>query len=448
MNEDPEIRGDFDELHEVFGEQIGQDPWEALVSKSFVPGELVFAIIEHVTIGDSAQIGTPYVFFRTAFDPAREDVRKGYRKIVAHMVRTHNGGPSAHLGWYMRTKSYRIKGTNPPQPMVHIDASPWSPREQQHVDVKVDAYILHREDKVLGDEVIKPYLDTYIRLLKETGWFPQAPHYFIVVKPLSVHDRSSATGKHIPLGNLYLHFGTTRDYGEKHYQDLVRKLVLVWMRNFGYRVVRHQKLTAQNELAELIEHYRPRSDKGTVPQRRPRFDEPVRLAIGKWYAMHGLNIDKAFFTLEDLGINVVRTLPVNERPSKLEATIKGTLLPRYGRWKVDDTIDMNDENGNGLSTFGSMLNVRRLALILLIVVGRSHTEVRDAIRDTHRLPGRETKERSAKLYLLNNFDISTKSKLEAYLTMSLSEKDLVDQLLGLMPERATDIAARSQRKSA
>jgi len=240
----PFIIRDFDEYDQIIDPKRHHDHLEMLIDSSFEENELIVCIIESVTIGNLQGIGTTHLRYIEKPEDHLRMMIDEYWAIV-EQLKDEFPNISSYLNWYQRSKSIMIAGKNPSSKQPSINRFTWKDKIVEKKPCFQD-YISIRNQELTYDE-IQAYLSRYIELLGQKEWFASLPYYTIIAKPISVYDDVNA--EYIPLGNLYLHFGTRVEKDVQFYKKLMNNIMLIWFKKNGAKMINelHQKKQSDAE---------------------------------------------------------------------------------------------------------------------------------------------------------------------------------------------------------
>jgi hypothetical protein len=444
-----DILNNFDEYHEIIPPEATHHDIEVLISKSFNK-ELLLCIIENVTVGNIRGIGTTHLRHVKQPDEELQKVIDEYWEII-NKLQLEMAGIATYFDWYQRFESYVIRGENKHAKPPIIRGHNWANKVKK-AEPGLNEYIKNK-DQELTDDYIKRFLSRYVELLNEKSWFANLPFYEIIVKPISVFDEY--TSKFIPLGNLYLHFGTTERKELSFYKDLVNKIILVWFRNYGARIVREietQPNTGYTEGKESDKHIpRFRIVKHSEKLRKTKvndfnnfklidlyeklFDDPEKK---EWVFDHLIHHDNEVF--KDL-VNILKLTQSNKNEiNNIIHRIRDTATI-YRECSLEKYSNIDDKC---LEAFVKILSKRRIALVFILLLGFSPEMINPLITSGDRL--RSTTIDSTIKYLWNNLFIpyprdynltDRKSGVDSYSeivvkkifsTLSVFEEELIRKL--------------------
>lgn len=438
MSESLHIDPTFNE-HDVIAKR-GSDHISHIIYTSFDPHkDLLFCLVEHVTLGNVTGIGTTHFYHHTA-NKKIEDYIDQYVEVVEKMEAWREGAISSFRNWYNREESYLLKGENAPIEFISVGNGSWRKRDRPEKD---DKKIPFKADQCFTPTYIDEYLTEYVRLLRaETTWFRQAPHFCIIVKPISVRDGDSDNANFIPLGNLYVHVGMLQKKDEHpfFFHELVNKLLQDWFKTNGYLVAKNiAQGVGEHIPPSLLKEHLPRLNE--INKRKNQLTGLIQLNKHKisWMACY-----KAAFGSDDGGLlhsfsdQLISyedlTTGCDEREPDERATfVQGRILEVVERDKLAgfSLVNCKTIDEETKKRFLRTLNLRRCCLVLLLVLDRTPSEAKR--REIHQhvnpidKPLTEKGTTTSSGYLDRMFLIPRTNKL-AYSTASDSERALIDSL--------------------
>lgn len=416
----------------------GSVPFHHVVTEAF-GDDLVFSVIEHVTISSLVGVGHMHAYYhRYATDEPLKALLKQYEAKIKEMESHPLKGLSSKPDWYRREGGCLVSGTNDTPTITRLSEGQWyyQPRTPRPEGTK---YISDEDSAPLEDDDIKKYLDDYIGKLQELPWFKSAKHHCTIVRPISLRDKdASDETTYIPLGNLYLHFGTQQPRSLEFYQDLVNKLMWVWFRNNGYALWK--------ELSAL-------PTEGDPPHKR--YEPQLNEAGGKGKLTtkaHGGKpwhdfFEAAFKDLDADGMPKFASRLIRF-DSKMFADLKSSTNPKSdikdlvtkyltsvkGKRKLLNGF-ANPASSDALQAFEYVLNVRRCAQILLYVCKLDAEKVHPMV-----LARGASDTAPSMAYFSNHLLIPSKDPAKARETASYDEelnllKPLQDLVDGITPRQ-------------
>lgn len=265
-------------------QRSGND-FRALIDKHFPEDDqLIFCLMEKVTLSDINAIGATYMYSGYSRSEGG-DVLDRYVKIVER-VREKNGfNISEFLEWY-RKNSYILIQEN------HIAAVPPSVEPTWELTPDLQEAVKDRSQygtvtgTHLTDEMVQQYLHDYAQLLHNEFGFKNYPHYCIIVRPIAAIDGNTV----IPLGNIYLHFATATARDTDFYLKLINEFLYVWFKKKGVKIIQEVQSRAIQEYEESREaakDYVPKMPYREDGNKKGRYIVELLYTVyenGVWYA--------------------------------------------------------------------------------------------------------------------------------------------------------------------
>jgi hypothetical protein len=367
------------------------------ITRKWFDGNLIFAIIETVTISEVSSIGTTEYISYKSVDEIKNNIHKEYLEIIDTIQGTEFGGPSKYYDWYRREEFYYAFGLN-------LDAKPIKPIILNSIKIEPEPkpdskQYISDYDKVLTDSEIRQFYDNYITCLLSKEWFKELPHYFILVKPISIKDKES--NLFIPLGNLYLKVGTNTKVNLNDYKKYVNYLKSVWFNKYG------DKILKEYSEKKISDEYKPKI-MGSKPLEN-KLNKTLFKVGGKdktlndfyYYAFDFENyaILKEEHLFKSDSLFIKKLIASHNNKSSISELIKNT----YDR--KDDRLNVLNKAATGLEAFKSidlpeikyfllLLSKRRLALLLLLVFGFTVSETHNTLSFGEREPKKKPKAKS------------------------------------------------------
>lgn len=219
--------------------------------------DLILCLIEMVTIRDITAIGEAFLF-STLDEDESADYFCRYEKIIDKVIdkfkeQLSEYGVVGFKDWY-GYKSFILAKTNDITYKSNISPDWIQSHKHSRTDGKSSDYgnII---DSKLEIPDIKSFLDYYAQLLEKELSFSNYPSYCIIVRPISVSKGSTI----VPLGNLFLHFATKKEYPQKFYLELINKYLIVWFKNKGVDIIKEVYNNAKDEDGQIFQkNYLPK----------------------------------------------------------------------------------------------------------------------------------------------------------------------------------------------
>lgn len=407
MIDNPKIENDFNELEFLF-DSNWNDVFGEITKRRF-KDDLLFAIIETTTIGRLSSVGTTqYIAFKND-KYIQETIHKDYFAIIEEIKQTAFGSPSQYYDWYKRDKFYYAIGHNigakgeftilPNSVILEPDPKPDS-----------NNYI-KEYDKKITDSEIKDFFKRYANSLLTKQWFKELPHYFILVKPISIKDKE--TNLFIPLGNLYLKIGTKNKVEITEYKKYVLHLKSVWFNIFGAKILK------EYSNKKISDEYKPKTHLSKPLENKlskelfKKGEEVITLNDFFYYAFDldgsvHLKDSHLFYSNHPFIKKLIKKH--NNKESIKEIIKENYNVKTYDLNVLNKTVTgLKKIDESSIEYFLLLLSKRRLALALLLVFGFTLEEAHTALAF-----GERTQKTSATLkdhtdFLLNNLFI-TQSK--------------------------------------
>lgn len=260
----------------------GRD-FHALINKYFSDkDDLIFCLLEMVTLSDIDAIGETYLY-STCTKKESKEILAQYKKIVTKVLSNFNNSISEYLDWYKRS-SYILIKANQVEYSCPFQSPNWeqepSSVENEHDRLKYGKQI----ENGLNEKQIQDYLQFYANLLHNELDFKEYPHYCIIVRPVSVVEGQEVE----PLGNLYLHFATVEEREVDFYLHLINDFLIVWFKRKGVKIIREIKQKTIGELKKKEQKkksYLPHFNKlhSIAKKRLSRKLPPANLSLEDYY---------------------------------------------------------------------------------------------------------------------------------------------------------------------
>lgn len=371
------IHNDFNELEFLFDSESTDVLGD--ITKNRFKDNLLFAIIETVTISTVKGVGTTQYLSYKKVDFIKKTIHKDYLQIIDEIKGTAFGSPAQYYDWYKRDKFYYAVGENKnakPTIGTILNGAIIKPEEKPESKEYIIEY-----DRVLSDKEIRQFFTDYTNCLLAKDWFKELPHYFILVKPISIKDKE--TNLYIPLGNLYLKIGTKQKVELTTYKKYVNHLKSVWFNKFGDKILKeYSDKKTSDEYKPKIKNSKPLLNKFT----KELFSIGGRSITLNDFFYYGFDLDgfsnlkhdHLFYSSHPLIKKII--LAYNDK-EKISEIIKGTYSSK------EDPLNILNKTISGLKNideasvkyFFLLLSKRRLALALLLVFGFKLEEARNAL---------------------------------------------------------------------
>lgn len=406
-----EIHNDFNELDFSADAGSKNDLFDKL-TKDIFEDTLLFAIIETTTISNASGVGTTQYIAYKSNKYIQETIHKEYFDIIRAMEETECGSLSQYYDWYRRSDFYYAIGTNEAIPASNevkiLNSKILDPDKKLNAEEYITDY-----EKKLSDEEIRFFFQQYTRCLLQKEWFRELPHYFILVKPISVIDE---TGLYTPLGNLYLKIGTSKKIELKEYKKYVSMLQAAWFNKFGAKVLK------EYSSKKISDEYKPRPGGSlTIANKlvRPLFKN------------NGSNITLNDFFYYTFDTNRYSNLRNSHLYQSNHPLIRDLIIYKGNKNKIKNIIkdtydDKNDPlnvlnktysglkkvDEDSIKYFLLLLSKRRLALALLLIFDFTLEETHEAMAFGERIRKKDSKPKDHTDFLLNNLFITQSNAIE------------------------------------
>lgn len=241
---DYEIYNNFDEYHIIVPKGTSHEHVEVFIDHYF-SDEVQLCILENVTINNIKGVGTTHIkTIKYSEGEKPKDILIEYHKIISQL-KTELASPASYFDWYQRHGSFLIIGNNSTsnnrRPLGYTWIREKTPDQHEYITI-------HNQE--CNEAYLKKYFQRYLELLSTKRWFSELPHFCVIVKPISVYEESNQ--KFIPLGNLYLVLGTKNKKNIDYYRDFINKLMVIWLRNSGGKVLKELNSTVESSTDEYI----------------------------------------------------------------------------------------------------------------------------------------------------------------------------------------------------
>lgn len=229
------------------GQKSGND-FRALIDSKFEDDDLVFCLLEMVTLSDIDAIGETYIYSCLSKSEGRELLQK-YVSVVKKVQSRFDFALSEFLDWYKKNTFILLRKNQVnftyPYPNPNWEQEPGSQ------EGKRDRSIFGKQiTNSLRDQDIQEYLQYYATMLHEELNLKQFPNYCIIVRPISVAEGQDV----IPLGNLYLHFATMTERDHHFYFRLLNDYLIVWFKRKGVKLIKEIKFQTLLDIEEKKEN--------------------------------------------------------------------------------------------------------------------------------------------------------------------------------------------------
>ncbi|HRI05255.1 MAG TPA: hypothetical protein PLL77_16075 [Pyrinomonadaceae bacterium] len=372
------IHDDFSELE--FPADSSFDELCEKITHSAFGESLLFALVETTTISNVSGVGTTQYISYKPYDYIQNTIQEDYKAIIDLMKGYKLGSPVKYYHWYKRSQYYCVIGSNdgaPPPPQMlllqphKIDPGPKGSAEEYIIDYPTP----------LTGEWIRDFVEKYVQCFLTKDWFKELPHYFLLVKPVSIKDEVDL---YIPLGNIYLVVGTSRQIEVADYKKYVSQLQAAWFNKFGGRLLK------EFSTKRISDEYKPKIlDCGTLAN---SLKKPLFNYDGKEFTLN----DFYYYAFDsDAYVHLKERYLLNADHKFIDDLIQHTgdnkrIVEIIGAWHNQKDYEYNFLNctaNGGLKTFDEnsvkyflrLLSKRRLALALLLVFDFSLEETHLAL---------------------------------------------------------------------
>jgi len=211
--------------------------------------DLILCLIEMVTLRNITAIGEKFLYSTLDDGDESEAFLKTYEDIITKVIKKFESklskyGIVGYKKWYDYNSFILTKKNQVTYPET---ASPdWTQSHNHSRNEGKSSDYGNIIDSNLRVEDIKEFLEYYSKLLEEELGFSNYPTYCIIVKPISVTKGKTI----VPLGNLFLHFATKKEYPQDFYLELINKFLIVWFKNKGVDIISEVYNKAKKEIVK------------------------------------------------------------------------------------------------------------------------------------------------------------------------------------------------------
>lgn len=289
-------------------------------------GVLQYALLEITTLFNSNAIGEVFIF--SHFNEEEEHrMREDYKAIIKRVKEKYAYNISAYKKWYSK-KTWLLIGENEGNELIDDDLHfSWSEPTDQKEQRERHKYA-HLDDDLIHED-IESYLNYYHQELVKHGFFEKYRHYAVIVKPLHLKYYSEV----IPVGNLYLHFGTKEFIDEALYTKFLNEFTSIYLNAKGGHIVRELEAKLAAQLA-------------TRPEYQPNFDTDDKV--------RGDNIKAIISRINETYADPEREAVLRNRIENLNADLRKFMS--YDRVKDLDTFERTIDRKN-FSDFPAVSNL-------------------------------------------------------------------------------------------
>lgn len=450
MKPDFEIHTNHQDYHEIVPEHLmAHDHFEVFIDNSYIAKNLLLCVIESVTVGNIEGVGTTHVRYLKKSGELFKRIKADYLECVKKIKVENKGGIAENYEWYQRHEFHAVIGKNSDAKLPENIETSWVTKDESLQPKRSDFFKISTAP--LEENDIRKYLTSYVHALLENEWFRNIPHYCIIAKPISVQHTYSPS--FIPLGNLYLIFGTVRKIEIDDYKRILNGLMLVWFRNYGAQVVSEIERKKEEELLPLVtasQKYSPVFEKATHQRKltKTKINKISNLTLSDFLTEifdQPKNKDLIDSLLIKPNHKVFRHLyKILEKSSKIEASAIPEIDDliediRYdAKEYINTSMDTCMTVEGGKEAFLRILSKRWIVLAFIFIggfdLGLSHKLA------SHKI-GRDASDDSQDKYLWNNLYIKIypnskndiKSNLRLlYSTLAIAEKDFLKSLYNIV----------------
>jgi hypothetical protein len=407
-----QIYDDFNELEFLF-DSNWNDVFGEITKKRF-GANLLFAIIETVTISEVSSVGTTQYISYQSIDIIQDKIHKEYMDVIEVIKGTEFGSPSQYYDWYKREKYYYALGENKNAEPIY---SPLLNSKIIDPELKPESNKYIKEyDRKLSDYELKKFFTDYTNCLLSKDWFKELPHYFILVKPISIRDKE--TNLFIPLGNLYLKIGTNIKVEIKEYMKYVNHLKSAWFNKFGDKILKEysEKKTSDEYKPKLL-------NSSTL---RNKLAKPLFKNGGKEISLNDLFyytfdldansqlLDKRIYLFYSDHSFIKKMIGMHSDKEAIKTLIKNTYDSKDDPLNVlnKTVLALKGVDENSIKYFLLLLSKRRLALALLLIFGFTLEETHETIAFGERTTKTTSTTKDHADYLVNNLFITGSNNLK------------------------------------
>lgn len=221
----------FEEIPEKLGNQESEEK----------KNHLIFAIVENVNLNNPSLFGLGDTLFFThqIEDSENQFIKEEYKSIIKAVEKQHKRTLAEYIDWYESDSVLITVSTGSTKPF-DIDNSQWRTRffanREEKGQKDKDGIIKWDEEKEGKSfkQHVEEYFQFYVGLLRTKLSFNDFPHFVVIAKPISLKNKEGI----IKLGNLYLHFATTKLKENKFYHRLLNDFLLIWLREEGSGIIK------------------------------------------------------------------------------------------------------------------------------------------------------------------------------------------------------------------
>jgi len=213
--------------------------------------DLILCLIEMVTLRDITAIGETFLY-STLDEDESELYLNNYKEIIGETIdefkeKLSEFGIVGFKDWY-GYNSFILTKTNDVSYQSSINPDWVQSHKHSRHDTKSSEFGKIIETKLEISD-IKNFLFHYVQLLEKKLYFSNYPAYCIIVRPISVIKGRTI----IPLGNLFLHFATVKEYSQEFYLELINKYLIVWFKNKGVDIIKEVYQKAKKDVEKKVQ---------------------------------------------------------------------------------------------------------------------------------------------------------------------------------------------------
>ena len=366
---------------------------------------LNFCLLEITTLLNATAIGEIFVYSNVGDWWARKKV-ECYRKIVTETEAEFNKNITEYLDWYKK-RTYIYIGHNPSSTFVRGFRGDYGWRLDNEKHKTEENFSLLLAD-TLEDSFIMEYLNHYIEKLENELNLSDYKHFAVIIKPLSLkHD-----GEIIPLGNLYLHFGTEIPYNFDEYLDFINQFISVYLKEKGGKIIKEVELKS-SKLNSDIPSWQPYFSPSALSQTGGKellehltdlFNEPR------------VNFEKLYHeTAKQLNNELIECFLSNGSLSKELVTkarvLKFPLIKELLKQKSITVKSVSEKCTDDSNYALYYLLFRQLVFIMLLSLNLSPADIHKFIYDGELEEGYHVSSKAVYYFFLSKFSLSIKERL-------------------------------------
>lgn len=196
--------------------------------------DLILCLVEMVTLRNITAIGEKFLY-STLNERKSEEFFKKYENLVNEVINKFSSklseiGIVGFKEWYS-LNSFIITKTNQVEYLIRSFPDWIQSHNHSRDERKSEEYgKIIQSDLDIKD--INEFLEFYAEKLESDLGFSNYPAYCIIVRPIGFKKSDEI----VPLGNIFLHFATKKEYPEKFYLEFINKFLIVWFKNKGVEI--------------------------------------------------------------------------------------------------------------------------------------------------------------------------------------------------------------------